>query len=125
MRSFTLKSATLTALLIAVSTAGAYARNSLGEPPTVIIDQAQGLDQGIADARKQNTITAAEAQKLHMLATHISQAAERTAAHGKISDEQYRQLLHQLDSLDQTLRSDTGSANDFYDGSDSGHYPNG
>ena len=85
MRSFTVKTAPLTALLIAVPIAGAYARGwdgPVGEPPTVIIDQAQGLDQGIADARQQNTITAAEAQSLHKRAVQITQAAEATAAQG-------------------------------------------
>jgi hypothetical protein len=131
MRSFTLETATLTALLITVPFTGAYAgahHNSaaLSDPRVIaLINQVEGVDKGIADARQAKTITPAEAQKLHMRAAHISQAAERTAAHGKIPDEQYHQLLHQLDSLDQTLRTDSGSAQDFYDGSDSGHYPNG
>ena len=112
MRFFTLKTATLTALLIAVPIAGAYARGSVGDPPTVIIDQVQGLDQGIADARQQNTITAAEAQSLHKQAVDITQAAEATAARGDgtvpFGDSQ--QLLIQLGNLEQTLRLDTGSA---------------
>ncbi len=131
MRSFTLKTAALAAVLIAAPFAGAYAaahHNSaaLSDPRVIaLMNQAEGVDQGIADARQAKTITPAEAQKLHMRAAHISQAAERTAVHGKIPDEQYYQLLHQLDSLDQTLRADSGSAEDFYDGSDGGHYPNG
>jgi hypothetical protein len=124
MRSFrTLKAATLTTFLIAIPLASAYAN----ETPTSIVDQAQGLDQGIADARQQNTITPAEAQRLHMRAVHITQAAERTAAEnrGKIPATQSQQLLRRLDNLDQTLLVDTGSGfaiND--DNSDNGNYPN-
>ena len=127
MRSFTLKTAPFTALLIAVPIAGAYARGLIvGDPPTVIIDQAQGLDQGIADAWQQNTITAAVAQSLHMRAVRIRQAAERAAAkdHGSIPAAQSQQLLHRLDNLEQTLRVNTGSAfaiND--DHSLNGNYP--
>ncbi|MER9514870.1 hypothetical protein [Mesorhizobium sp. M0460] len=119
MRSFrTLKAATLTALLIAVPFASAYAN----ETPTSIVDQAQGLDQGIADARQQNTITPAEAQRLHMRAVHITQAAE---GRGKIPAVQSRHLLRRLDNLDQTLQVDTGggfAVND--DKAESGIYPN-
>lgn len=131
MPSFTLKTATFTAILIAVPFTGAYAaahHNSaaLSDPRVIaLINQVEGVDKGIADARQAKTITPGEAQKLHMRAANISQAAKRTAANGKMRDEQYQQLLHQLDSLDQRLRSDSGSARDFYDGSDSGHYPNG
>jgi len=118
MRSVTLKTATLTAFLITAPFAGAYAN--------VIVDQAQGLDQGIADARQQNIITQAVAQSLHMRALHIRQAAERTAAeyHGRIPAAQSQQLLHRLDNLEQTLRLNTGSAfaiND--DHSLNGNYP--
>ncbi|UVK41496.1 hypothetical protein LHFGNBLO_002206 [Mesorhizobium sp. AR10] len=124
MRSFkTLEAVTLTALLVAVPFAGAYAN----ETPTAIVDQAQGLDQGIADARQQNTITPAEAQRLHMRAIHITQAAERTAAEdrGTIPAAQSRHLLRRLDNLDHTLQVDTGNGfaiND--DDAESGIYPN-
>jgi hypothetical protein len=111
MRFFTLKTATLTALLIAVPIAGAYARGSrsVGDPPDIIIDQVQGLNQGIADARQRNTITAAEAQNLLMQAGDISQAAETTAAEGDgtIPFSTSEQLLSQLDNIEQTLRLDT------------------
>jgi len=128
MRSFTLKTATLTALLIAVPIAGAYARDSVGDPPTLIIAQAQGLDQGIADARQQNTITAAEAQSLHMRAVNITQAAETTAARGDgtVPFGESQQLLIRLGNLEQTLRVDTGSAFAIYDhhSRSNGNYPN-
>ena len=127
----TLRTATLAAILVAVPFAGAYAasqhRSAAVSDPRVItlINQVEGVDKGIAEAKLAKMITPAEAQKLHMRAAHISQAAERTAAHGKIPDDQYHQLMLQLDSLDQTLRTDSGSAQDFCDGSDGGHYPNG
>jgi hypothetical protein len=126
MHSFTLKTATLAALLIAVPSAGAYARSMVGDPPTMIIDQVQGVDQGIANARQQNTITAAVAQSLHMRAVQIIQAAERTAAEGDgtIPFTESQQLLLQLDNLEQALRLDTGS--DFAindDHSENGNYP--
>jgi hypothetical protein len=118
MRSFTLKTATLTAILVAVPIAGAYARgNSIGDPPTLIIAQAQGLDQGIADARQQKAITAAEAQSLHKRVGDISQAAETTAAQGDgtIPFGESQQLLIDLGNLEQTLRLDAGSAFAIYD----------
>ena len=119
MRSVTLKTATLTALLIAAPFTGAYAN--------VIVDQAQGLDQGIAYARQLNQITPALAQSLHMRAVHIRQAAERTAAnnHGSIPPAQSQQLLRGLDNLEQTLRVNTGSALAINDDHSigSGNYP--
>ncbi|WP_348632918.1 hypothetical protein [Mesorhizobium sp. M00.F.Ca.ET.216.01.1.1] len=112
MRSFkTLSIATLTAFLIAVPFAGAYAaghhKGALDEAtPTVfsgprvtgLIDQIQGVDEGIADARQENTITPAEAQRLHMRAAHISQPAERVATtdHGRIPAAQYQLLRRSI-----------------------------
>ncbi len=117
MRYFTLQTATLTALLIAVPIAGAYARGNFGDPPTLIIDQVQSLDQGIADARRQNAISAAVAESLHMRALDIIQAAERTAAEGDgfIPFEDAQELLIDLGNLEQTLRLDAGSAFAIYD----------
>ncbi|MEI9424182.1 hypothetical protein O7A70_23735 [Mesorhizobium sp. Cs1299R1N1] len=123
MRSFrTLKTVTLITLLITVPFAGAYANAT----PTSIADQAQGVDQGIADARQQNTITPAEAQRLHIQVVRITQAAERTAAadHGKIPAAQSQQLLRRLDNLDQRLMVDTGSGFAINDDNPDGNYPN-
>ena len=142
MRSLkTLRTTALTTLLIAVPLAGAYAAghhskgaldasaptDMTGPRVTGLIDQVQGVEQGITDARQANTITAAEAQRLHMRAAHISQAAERTAAadHGRIPAAKYRDLLRRLDNVDQALMSDTGSGFMMGDGSDGGNYPNG
>ena len=141
MRSLkTLRTAALTTLLIVVPLAGAYAAghhkgaldasdptDMTGPRVTGLIEQVQGVEQGITDARQANSITAAEAQRLHMRAAHISQAAERTAAadHGRIPVAQYRDLLRRLDNVDQALMSDTGSGFMMGDGSDGGNYPNG
>ena len=141
MRSLkTLRTAALTTLLIVVPLAGAYAAghhkgaldasdptDMTGPRVTGLIEQVQGVEQGITDARQANTITAAEAQRLNMRAAHISQAAERTAAadHGRIPAAKYRDLLRRLDNVDQALMSDTGSGFMMGDGSDGGNYPNG
>ena len=123
MRSLrTLKAVALSTFLITVPFASAYAH----ETQTSIVDQAQGVDQGIADARQQNTITPAEAQRLHMQVLRITRAAQRTAAedHGKIPAAQSRQLLRRLDNLDQGLMVDTGSGWAINDDNPNGNYPN-
>ncbi len=142
MRSLkTLRTAALTTLLIAVPLTGAYAAGDhhkgaldaasptdmTGPRITGLIDQVQGVDQGITDARQANAISQAEAQKLHLRAAHISQAAERVAAsdHGRIPAAQYHDLLRRLDNVNQKLMVDTGSGFLMGDGSDGGHYPNG
>ncbi|TIS31700.1 MAG: hypothetical protein E5X11_24775, partial [Mesorhizobium sp.] len=93
MRALTsLKTATLAAVLIAAPLAGAYAAGHhkgaldatdptdfTGPRVTSLIEQVQGVDQGIADARQANDISASEAQQLHMRAAHISQVAEHVA----------------------------------------------
>jgi hypothetical protein len=144
MRSFfpstSLRTATLTAVLIAVPLAGAYAaghhRGALdaGDPtdftgPRVegLIQQVQGVRQGIVDARQANNITPAVAERLEMRTVRISQAAEKIAAsdHGRIPAAQYHELLRRLDNVDQRLRVGIGSDFLMGDGSDGGNYPNG
>ncbi|PBB92393.1 hypothetical protein CK215_11280 [Mesorhizobium sp. WSM3864] len=141
MRALTsLKTATLAAVLIAAPLAGAYAAGHhkgaldatdptdfTGPRVTSLIEQVQGVDQGIADARQANDISASEAQQLLMRAAHISQVAEHVAAsdHGRIPAAQYHDLLRRLDNVDQKLRTDTGSGFLMGDGADGGHYPNG
>jgi hypothetical protein len=124
MRSFnTLRTASLSALLIAVPFTGACAASAFYGPETGLMNQAQGVDEGIAEARQQSMITPAEAQNLHMRAAHIERTA--AAARGRISATQYQQLLRQLDDVDQTLRVDSGTGFLIGDGADGGHYPNG
>ncbi|MFD2056312.1 hypothetical protein ACFSQT_25555 [Mesorhizobium calcicola] len=144
MRSFTpstsLRTATLTAVLIAVPLAGAYAAGhhkgalDASDPsdlagPRVkgLIEQVQGVHQGIVDARRANNITPAVAERLEMRAARIGQAAEKIAAsdHGRIPAAQYHDLLRRLDNVDQSLRVDTGTGFLMGDGADGGNYPNG
>ncbi|MDX8525058.1 hypothetical protein RFM68_11105 [Mesorhizobium sp. MSK_1335] len=138
--STSLKTVTLAAVLIAAPLAGAYAAghrkgvldasdptDMTGPRVTSLIEQVQGVNQGITDAREANNISASEARQLHMRAAHISQAAEHVAAsdHGRIPAAQYHDLLRRLDNVDQRLRNDTGSGFMMGDGSDGGNYPNG
>jgi len=138
--STSLKAITLAAALIAAPLAGAYAAGHhkgvldaapqaefIGPRVTSLIDQVQGVDQGITDARQANNISASEAQQLHMRAAHISLAAEHVAAsdHGRIPSAQYHELLRRLDNVDQRLMNDTGSGFMMGDGDDGGNYPNG
>ncbi|ESX18497.1 MULTISPECIES: hypothetical protein [unclassified Mesorhizobium] len=141
MRSLkTLRTATLTTLLITVPLAGAHAAghhkgaldasdptDMTGPRVTGLIEQVQGVEQGITDARETKIISTSEAQRLHLRAAHIGQAAERVAApdHGRIPAAQYHDLLRRLDNVDQRLMSDTGSGFMIGDGSDGGNYPNG
>lgn len=142
MRSFTpsLRTATLTAFLVAIPLAGAYAAGHhkgaldataptdlTGPRVEALIEQAQGVRQGIVDARQANNITPAVAQHLEMRTNQISQAAEKIAAsdHGRIPAAQYHDLLRHLDRVDQRLMIDTGSGFLMGDGSDGGNYPNG
>jgi hypothetical protein len=138
--SISLRTATLAAVLVTAPLAGAYAAGHhkgaldaadptdfTGPRVTGLIEQVQGVDQGITDARQENAITSAEAQTLRMRAAHISQAAEKTAAadYGRIPAARYHDLLRQLDDVDQALRIDTGAGFLMGDGADGGRYPNG
>ena len=142
MRSFTptLRTATLTAFFIAIPLAGAYAAGHhkgaldatnptdlTGPRVEALIEQAQGVRQGIVDARQANNLTPAVAEHLEMRTNQISRAAEKIAAsdHGRIPAAQYRDLLHHLDNVDQRLRVDIGSGFLMGDGADGGNYPNG
>jgi hypothetical protein len=144
MRSFTpktpLRTATLTAFLIAIPLAGAYAAGHhkgaldatdptdfTGPRVEGLIQQVQGVHQGIVDARQAHNITPAVARRLEMRTARISQAAEKIAAsdHGRIPAAQYHDLLRRLDNVDQRLRVDIGSGFLMGDGADGGNYPNG
>ncbi|MER9294955.1 hypothetical protein NKI38_00395 [Mesorhizobium sp. M0621] len=144
MRSFnpktSLRTATLTAFLIAVPLAGAYAAGHhkgaldatdptdfTGPRVEGLIQQIQGVHQGIVDARQANNITPAVAERLEMRTARISRAAEKIAAsdHGRIPAAQYHDLLRRLDNVDQRLRVSAGSGFLMGDGADGGNYPNG
>ena len=138
--SASLKTVTLAAIVIAAPLAGAYAAghhkgaldatdptDMTGPRVEALIQQVQGVHQGIVDARQANNITPAVAERLEMRAARISQAAEKIASsdHGRIPAAQYHDLLRRLDNVDQRLRVDTGSGFLMGDGADGGTYPNG
>jgi len=138
--SASLKTVTLAAIVIAAPLAGAYAAghhkgaldatdptDMTGPRVEALIQQVQGVHQGIVDARQANNITPAVAERLEMRTARISQAAEKIASsdHGRIPAAQYHDLLRRLDNVDQQLRVDTGSGFLMGDGADGGTYPNG
>ncbi|MGX7875449.1 hypothetical protein ACVDG5_024420 [Mesorhizobium sp. ORM6] len=138
--SASLKTATLAAVLIAAPLAGAYAAghhkgaldatgptDMTGPRVEALIEQVQGVHQGIVDARRANNINPAVAERLEMRTARIGQAAEKIAAsdHGRIPAAQYHDLLRRLDNVDQRLRVDAGSGFLMGDGADGGNYPNG
>ncbi|MBZ9670117.1 hypothetical protein [Mesorhizobium sp. ES1-3] len=138
--SASLKTATLAAILIAAPLAGAYAAGHhkgaldatgptamTGPRVAALVQQVQGVHQGIVDARRANNIVPAVAERLEMRTARIGQAAEKIAAsdHGRIPAAQYHDLLRRLDNVDQRLMGYTGSGFLIGDGSDGGNYPNG
>lgn len=143
MRSFTPKTILIASLFSALPLAGAYALPARHHHPSsmddtdptllrgprvsVLLDQVQGVDQGIVEAHQGDEIRAPEARMLENRANGVARMAERVAAenHGRVPAARYRQLLRRLDNVDQQLRVDTGGAFNIGDGSDSGHYPNG
>ena len=139
MRSFTPKTIFIASLLAALPLGAAYARSGaldeLDLTPTsmqgprlsAVLNQTQGVEHGIADARQGHEITASQARKLEMRANNVASVARRVAAadHGRIPMARYHQLLRRLDSVDQRLLVDTGSGFNIGDGADGGHYPNG
>lgn len=146
MRSFTqntsFKILALTASLMAVPFAGAYAaqsheRMSEGSDPVPpatfygpridsIRNQLAGVEQGIADSAQGKVITPTQAHTLRMQAANISRTVERTAAanHGRLPAAQYQQIMHRFDNLDEQLLVDRGVAFGEGDGPNS-NYPNG
>ena len=137
MRSFSPKTLLIASLLSALPLAGAYAKSgALDETPptavngprlTALFDQAQGVRQGISDARQNHEIGAAEAHRLDMRLNAVAGTARRVAAadHGNLPAGRYHQMLRRLDRVDQRLLGDTGSGFAIGDGSDGGNYPNG
>lgn len=94
---------------------------------TNILNDLHGIDQGIANARQEKRITPATARNLQVQASSIGTAAERIAGadHGRVPNPQYHRLIAQLDNLDQTLLTDTGSGFPMSDHASGAAYPNG
>lgn len=83
----------------------------------VIVNQAEGVGQGIRDAERLNLIDASKARELTSEARQI----RGEAARGNGS----RELLARLDGVSQSLRAATGEAEPNGNGGDGGYYPDG
>ncbi|TPN54884.1 hypothetical protein [Mesorhizobium sp. B1-1-7] len=82
----------------------------------VVLDQLQGVKQGIVEARVAKAITPEQEHDLMMQANSIQRSA---------TGSDYRVLLSQIEKLDQQLQNDSGGGFYIGDGADGGYYPNG
>lgn len=122
MRSFSPRTLLAASLLSALPLAGAYAHpGPLDDvaPPVMhgprlatVLDQVQGVDDGIADARRADKIDAGQARRLEMRAERVARMAQRDAAedHGLLPMTRYHRILRRLDHVDEQLRVDDGDA---------------
>jgi hypothetical protein len=124
MRNFTPKIIAIASLLAAVPLSGAYAVHrhrvepqAMSVEARAVLDQLQGVKQGIVEARDAKAITPEQEHDLMMRADSI----HRSATDGGT----YQGLLSQIESLDQQLQNDSGGGFYIGDGSDGGYYPNG
>lgn len=124
MRSFTPKTIFISSVLAALPLSCAYAAHHHRIEPggtsveaRAILDQLQGVKQGIVEAMDAKAITPEQEHDLMMQADSI----HRSAASGGA----YRSMLGQIEDLDQQLRLDSGGGFNMGDGSDGGYYPNG
>ena len=137
MRSFSPRTLFIASLFSALPLAAAYANSGAldaaaatdmhGPRLAVLLNQAQGVAHGVADARQGHEIGLAEARRLEARANDVAHTARRVAAenHGRVPTARYHQLLRRLDRVDQRLLVDTGSGFNIGDGADGGNYPNG
>lgn len=124
MRTFTPRIIAIASLLAAVPLSSAYAvhRHKV-EPQAMsvegraVLEQLQGVTQGIVEARDAKAITPEQEHDLMIQADSI----HRAAAGGGVS----RELLGQIEDLDQQLQLDAGGGFYIGDGGDGGYYPNG
>ena len=124
MRNFTPKVIAIASLLAAVPLSSAYAVHRHRVEPggmsveaSAVLDQLQGVRQGIVEAMDAKAITPQQEHDLMMQADSI----HRSATGGRA----YQSLLGQIEKLDQQLQVDTGGGTYMGDGSDGGYYPNG
>ncbi|MFD1985813.1 hypothetical protein ACFSOZ_25535 [Mesorhizobium newzealandense] len=82
-----------------------------------VLDQLQGVKQGIVEAREAKAITPEQEHDLMMRANAIHRSATGDGA--------YQGLLSQIEDLDQRLQDDSGGGFYIGDGADGGYYPNG
>ncbi|UDL91956.1 hypothetical protein LGH82_12370 [Mesorhizobium sp. PAMC28654] len=124
MRTFTPRIIAIASLLAVVPLSSAYAvHRHRVEPQAIsvegraILNQLDGVKQGIVEARDAKAITPEQEHELMVQADSIHRS---TMGNGE-----YRDLLGQVEDLDQQLRLDTGGGFYIGDGSDGGYYPNG
>ncbi|UVK47169.1 hypothetical protein BPNPMPFG_002930 [Mesorhizobium sp. AR07] len=124
MRNFTPRIIAIASLLAAVPLSSAYAVHrhrvepqAMSVEARAVLDQLQGVKQGIVEARDAKAITPAQEHDLMMRADAIHRSATGNGA--------YRDLLSQVEDLDQQLLNDAGGGIYMGDGSDGGYYPNG
>jgi hypothetical protein len=124
MRSFTPKIIAIASLLAAVPLSSAYAVHRHRVEPggmsveaTAVMDQLQGVKQGIVEAMDAKAITPEQEHDLMIQADSI----HRSAASGG----DYQGVLGQIEHLDQQLQIDSGGGTYIGDGGDGGYYPNG
>ncbi|MCA0032410.1 hypothetical protein [Mesorhizobium sp. B263B2A] len=104
MRSFTPKIIAIASLLAAMPLSSAYAVHRHRVEPSgmsveakVVLDQLQGVKQGIVEARVAKAITPEQEHDLMMQADSIQRSA---------TGSDYRVLLSQIEKLDQQLQND-------------------
>lgn len=124
MRSFTPKIIAIASLLAAVPLSSAYAVHRHRVEPggmsveaRAVLDQLQGVKQGIVEAMDAKAITSEQEHDLMMQADSIHLSAT--------GDGGYQATLDQIEKLDQRLQDDTGGGTYMGDGADGGYYPNG
>ena len=124
MRSYTPKIIAIASLLAAVPLSSAYAVHRHKVEPSgmsvedrAVMDQLQGVKQGIVEAMDAKAITPGQEHDLMMQADSIHRSAT--------GDGTYRALLSKIEKLDQQLQDDSGGGTYMGDGSDGGYYPNG
>ncbi|WP_137932291.1 hypothetical protein [Mesorhizobium comanense] len=124
MRKFTPRTIAIASLLAAAPLSSAYAAHHHRMEPggmsveaRAILDQLQGVKQGIVEAMDAKAITPEQEHDLMVQANSI-----RSSASG---GGEYRSLLGQIEDLDQQLQDDSGGGFYIGDGADGGYYPNG
>lgn len=123
MRNFTPKIIAVASLLAVVPLSSAYAVHRHRVEPggmsveaRAIVDQLEGVKQGIVEARDAKAITPEQEHDLMMQANSIHRSADGGT---------YQGLLSQIENLDQQLQDDSGGGFYIGDGDDGGYYPNG
>ena len=121
MRTFTPKLIAIASLLAAVPLSNAYAVHrhkvepqAMSVESRAVLDQLEGVKQGIVEARDAKATTPEQEHELMMQADAI-----------RVSAGDDRSALGQIEKLDQQLQDDTGGGFYFGDGADGGYYPNG